>query len=417
MSEKVYAMLLRLHSRRFRDEYGDEAIQLFRDRWRDERGLWGRCRLCWDLAVDLTTSVPLVFGDAAAHAPAGSLCFGLISDAPPRREALFAGGVVSLAILLALPWTMGKGARGYNANAGFGGAMAGTAGKTPSLAGTGKRVEQERMVHAVIETLRENYPDAEAAQRMIEALRTLDWDGMFARVASEQELVELLTTVMRDASGDRYLEMVVSEEAIGPVLAQDNCGFEKVELLERNIGYVKLNVFPSPAFCNGAAASVMEYLNGSEALIVDLRDNRGGEAAMVMKLVAYLFDHPQFIYNPRENTTRASWTTPVPRNKLGDKPVYLLTSSRTASAAEQFAFNLKMLRRAAVVGETTSGNSHAGVFRRIGERFGVTMREAKPINPYGELDWEGMGVEPHVKVDEAQAMDRALRLAWSRLGR
>ncbi|MFN7937768.1 MAG: S41 family peptidase [Bryobacteraceae bacterium] len=114
---------------------------------------------------------------------------------------------------------------------------------------------------------------------------------------------------------------------------------------------------------------------------------RGGYPDMVMWMAVYFFDHPQFIYNPRETTTRASWTaSPVKGHLLADKPVYLLVSSRTASAAEQFAYNMKMLRRAALVGATTSGKTHTGLWRW------AETRASAPINPYGDKAWDGVGV-------------------------
>src|SRR6201985_3330105 len=99
----------------------------------------------------------------------------------------------------------------------------------------------------------------------------------------------------------------------------------------------------------------MASLSHADAILFDLRDNRGGFPEMVMLIAAYLFDHPEYMYNPRENTTERSWTvSPVPGNRLADKPVYVLTSGRTASAAEHFSYDLKMLKRATLVGERTA---------------------------------------------------------------
>ena len=58
MSEKIYARLLTLFPRRFRDAYGEDALQLFRDRARDEHGLFPTLRLWLDLFADLAISVP-----------------------------------------------------------------------------------------------------------------------------------------------------------------------------------------------------------------------------------------------------------------------------------------------------------------------------------------------------------------------
>jgi C-terminal processing protease CtpA/Prc len=118
------------------------------------------------------------------------------------------------------------------------------------------------------------------------------------------------------------------------------------------------------------------------------------------------------MYNPREKVTRQSWTpSPVPGNHLADKPVYVLTSARTWSGAEQFCYDLKMLKRATLVGETTGGGAHAGVFHRIDDHFGVGIPETAVINPFSKVDWEGVGVAPDVKVKAADALETAEKLA------
>jgi C-terminal processing protease CtpA/Prc len=162
----------------------------------------------------------------------------------------------------------------------------------------------------------------------------------------------------------------------------------------------------------------MARLNGAEAIIFDLRDNRGGYPDMVMLLAAYLFDHPEYFYNPRENTSERSWTrSPVPGNRLADKPAYVLTSARTFSGAEHFSYNLKMLRRATLVGEKTGGATDVGTFHRLDNHFGMGIRETRAINPYREPDWAVVGVEPDVKVKATDALETAETLAKSKLKR
>jgi C-terminal processing protease CtpA/Prc len=120
------------------------------------------------------------------------------------------------------------------------------------------------------------------------------------------------------------------------------------------------------------------------------------------------------MYNPREDTTEQSWTrSPVLGSSLSDKPVYVLTSARTFSGAEHFSYDLKMLKRATLVGETTGGATDVGNFHRIDDHFGIGIREARAINPYSELDWAVTGVEPDVKVTAADALKTAEKLAES----
>jgi C-terminal processing protease CtpA/Prc len=192
--------------------------------------------------------------------------------------------------------------------------------------------------------------------------------------------------------------------------------FRKVEILPHNIGYLKFDFFPDTSVCRSTATAAMAALNHADAIIFDLRDNAGGFPDMVSLIAAYLFDHPEYMYNPREAPKEKSWTqSPVAGNLLADKPAYVLTSASTWSGAQQFSYDLKMLKRATLVGETTRGSAHAGVFHRIDDHFGMAIPEEKAINPFAAADWEGVGVEPDVKVKAADALQAATRLAEAKL--
>ena len=98
--------------------------------------------------------------------------------------------------------------------------------------------------------------------------------------------------------------------------------FRQVELLPNRIGYLKLDFFPDTSVCGATAKAAMAKLNDADAIIFDLRDNTGGFPDMVSLLASYLFDHPVYMYSPRGAPTTDSWThSPVPGNKLADKPV------------------------------------------------------------------------------------------------
>jgi C-terminal processing protease CtpA/Prc len=199
-------------------------------------------------------------------------------------------------------------------------------------------------------------------------------------------------------------------------LIENNCFFKKVEILPHHIGYLKLDWFSDPSVCREKAVSAMASLNSSNAIIIDLRDNHGGDPSSTVMLAAYLFDHPEYWYSPRGAPTEESWTrSPVQGNRLADKPVYVLTSASTWSGAEQFSYDLKMLKRATLIGETTRGGAHAGVFHRIDDHFGIGIPEAKVLNPFGKSDWEGVGVEPDVEVSAANALETAQKMAEDKL--
>jgi hypothetical protein len=307
-----------------------------------------------------------------------------------------------------------------------GNAMVSFAGDDAKLDGA----ERQRVIDGVIKNLNEHYVDREVAQKMAEALLAHEKNGEDNAVAEGTAFAALLTKQMRDVSHDLHLEVVYSGDRLPDMgaptaesaanyrraLERENCTFEAVRILPHNIGYLKLNSFPDVSICRSTAVAAMGSLNGANAVIFDLRDNRGGYPEMVMLIAAYLFDHPEYMYNPREAPTERLWTrSPVAGSKLADKPVYVLTSETTWSGAEQFSYDLKMLKRATLVGETTRGGAHAGVFYRIDDHFGMGIPEVRAVNPFSKTDWEGVGVEPDVKVKAADALRAAEGLAKGRL--
>jgi C-terminal processing protease CtpA/Prc len=161
----------------------------------------------------------------------------------------------------------------------------------------------------------------------------------------------------------------------------------------------------------------MAHLNHVDAMIFDLRDNRGGSSDMMALLATYLFDHPTHLndfYDRGANSTEQVWTLPpVPANKLADKPVYVLISPTTFSAAEGFSYDLKVLKRATLVGETTSGRGHMGMPHRIDDHFIIRIPGIRVTNPVSRTNWEGTGVQPDVRVKAADALETAAQLAAS----
>jgi hypothetical protein len=292
-------------------------------------------------------------------------------------------------------------------------------------------VERRRVIDGVVRNVKEHYVDKDVAQKMADALLAHEKNGDDNAIAEGGAFAALLTRQMRDVSHDLHLEVVYSRDRLPEhpgapnqeslanyrrALERENCTFETVKMLPHNIGYLKLNSFPDVSICRSTAVAAMASLNRADAVIFDLRDNRGGYSEMVMLIAGYLFDHPEYMYSPREAPTERSWTrSPVAGSRLADKPVYVLISGTTWSAAEQFSYDLKMLKRATLVGEKTRGGAHAGVFYRIDDHFGVGIPEVKAVNPFSKNDWAGVGVEPDVKVKAGEAFAAAVRLAEGKL--
>ncbi len=105
----------------------------------------------------------------------------------------------------------------------------------------------------------------------------------------------------------------------------------------------------------------------------------------------------------------------MPGKKLATQPVYVLTSGSTFSGAEEFTYNLKNLKRATIVGQTTGGGAHPTAPLRVDGHFMIGVPFARAINPISKTNWEGKGVEPDVKVPTDQALDVARKLASGQL--
>jgi C-terminal processing protease CtpA/Prc len=166
--------------------------------------------------------------------------------------------------------------------------------------------------------------------------------------------------------------------------------------------------------CAGAATEAMSKVADTDALIIDLRDNGGGQPAMVAYISSYLFDqrtHLNDIWDRRTDRTQEFWTRNVPGKKYGGtKPVFVLTARRTFSGAEEFSYNLKSLKRATIIGETTGGGAHPVSPHRINSHFTIGVPFARAINPITKTNWEGAGVAPDIKVPASDALETARRM-------
>jgi C-terminal processing protease CtpA/Prc len=87
-----------------------------------------------------------------------------------------------------------------------------------------------------------------------------------------------------------------------------------------------------------------------------------------------------------------------------------LTSKRTFSAAEALAYDLQALKRATIVGEPSGGGAHPFQYRRIHPNYVLWSVTQKSINPITQSNWQGVGVQPDVRVPAEQALAKAIEL-------
>ena len=294
-----------------------------------------------------------------------------------------------------------------------------------------------RVVDAIAARLAELYVFPEVAAKMEQALREHQAQGAYDKVVSGRAFAQLLTQHLRAVSQDKHLwvkfqAQVIPQGAGGEPsdeqkakfrqqLESINCGFEKAERLDGNIGYVKFDMFGDAEVCGPRATAALASLGDVDALVFDLRENGGGEPAMVAFVSSYLFakrTHLNDLFDRKANKTTQYWTKPeVPGRKFAKQPVYVLTSSKTFSGAEEFTYNLKNLKRATIIGETTGGGAHPTTGQRVDDHFMIGVPFARAINPITRTNWEGTGVTPDVAVPAAAALDTARQLAAEQLAK
>jgi hypothetical protein len=292
---------------------------------------------------------------------------------------------------------------------------------------------RKRVIDGVDADLMEFYIDAPVAKQMEQALQAHEKAGTYNAITDGDAFAARMTQDLQQVSHDRHLHVDFSPFKMPPQFAptpedearfhqqmeHDNCAFDKVEILPNNIGYVKFNGFMDASFCGPTVVAAMGFIAHTDAIIFDLRQNGGGQPAMVTLIASYLFDRPTHlidIYNRKENSTTQNWTLSyLPGPRLTKQPVFVLTSKRTFSGAEEFAFDLKNQKRATIVGETTGGGAHPVGGHVVADYFMVGVPFAKSLDPVTKTNWEGTGVEPGVKVPAAAALATAEKLAMEKI--
>jgi len=295
---------------------------------------------------------------------------------------------------------------------------------TANIADT-EEAEKQALIETIAKALKEKYVSPDLGNEVACIIKYKMAKGRYSRFSMSQSLASQLEKDLFSITQDKHLHIVFTgaddkgdlalKDSRNMEKTNDSFGFNKTKRISGNIGYIKIDRMAGEREATRIAASSIQQITPSKAIIFDLRDNRGGAAGMVVLLSSYLFDKPIHLYsmyNRLENETKDVWTfTDLPGQKLGEeRPVYILTSSRTFSAAEGFAYSLKHHHRAIIVGERTGGGAHPMIWIELPSGFMLCIPFARIIHPITETDWEGVGVVPHHSVSAENALKTAIDL-------
>jgi C-terminal processing protease CtpA/Prc len=285
-------------------------------------------------------------------------------------------------------------------------------------------------VETLTAKLREHYVFPDVAERICSVLYGKLANSRYQSLANDESFAAAATADMQSVSGDKHLRLIFSPDEIADEPMPDPCddaryrqeaelagyGIARVERLPGNVALLEVTRLLDVSFAGPAAAAAMNLVAGADVLLLDLRRNRGGQPAMVALLCSYLLDEPTHLndmYNRRNDSTRQWWSHAfVPGPTFGgSKPVYVLTSSSTFSGGEELSYNLKQLKRATLVGETTGGGAHPADGHRVGSHLIASVPWGRSINPVSGTNWEGTGVKPDIAVSADEAFSTAYQLA------
>lgn len=288
--------------------------------------------------------------------------------------------------------------------------------------------DRKQVIDQLVQSLNDNYIFPDKARLIAQAVLARQASGAYKDITSAARLAEVLTADIRSINNDQHLLVSFSERAIpegqgGGHSAEEraaelaqlksmNFGIERVERLPFNIGYLDLRVFARPQASAQAIAAAMTLLSNTDAVIIDLRRNGGGEPETVTLLASYLLDkrvHLSDIHYRKGNRVDQMWTSAqVDGARVGGtKDIYILTSEDTFSAAEDFSYAMKHLKRAKIVGEKTAGGAHPGDFERLSPHFLAFIPNGRTVSKLTNGDWEGSGVAPDIAAPAGQALAAA----------
>ncbi|MCK4657683.1 MAG: S41 family peptidase [candidate division Zixibacteria bacterium] len=293
------------------------------------------------------------------------------------------------------------------------------------------------IVDSVTTTLNNIYVFPDVAKEMEKYVLKQMKQGKYDTLTNAATFAEVLTEDLREICHDLHLRVgyapdeffereesdTLTDDARKEMQRQrayENYGFHKVERLSGNIGYLDLRQFADARWGGETAVAAMNFLANSGALIIDLRQNGGGSPSMIQLISSYFFDEPVHLnsfYIRAEDTIQQFWTAAyVEGKRMTDTDLYVLTSSRTFSAAEEFTYNMKNMERATIIGETTGGGAHP-VDRYGFKNLNIAMSVpfGRAINPITGTNWEGAGITPHIEVPQAQALTVARKEAMTKM--
>lgn len=304
--------------------------------------------------------------------------------------------------------------------------------------------ERAAVIEDLARTLADRYVFPDVGQRYAAMLRANLAKGAYDSLSDPAAFGRAVTAELQTVSADKHLRLAPASAFAralqmqkGPAAGEKGSpppAMDEPRMIG-DVAYLNFHIFPHDH--DAIAAKAHQFLvdhADARAVIIDSRDNHGGDPTLMDPIFSLLFGERTTLVRM---DTRAAASDGAPQGptavrreapaslvrfdhvavpdpneaRLRKTPVYYLVSSKTGSAAEHVALAFKRTHRALLIGETTAGYGHYGGVEMIDKRFAAFVPVGRTYDPDTDWDWEGVGVTPDVVMSAGQALDEALKRA------
>lgn len=290
--------------------------------------------------------------------------------------------------------------------------------------------EKKELIEKISALLRGHYVFPDLGEKYGQEILSLFEARDFNNISDSKKFGEYVTDKLQELTKDKHVKFRLIEPSdLGeseegslhhPVRyyrlgRKEHLGITRLDWIENEIGYMDYRRFYYHAEAKEMLFNAIKFLSTANAIIIDLRENQGGGGALIPWFCSYFMPHPTPLtgtYYRDEDMTEEWWTLEkIEGQRLLDVPMFVLIGKNTFSAAEYLAYDLKIQKRATLIGEPSKGGAHSVDLFPVGDRFEIYIPTARAVNPITGSNWEGTGVIPDVAVPSESALDTAVELA------